>query len=63
MRKVFGEIKISLNKIERENQIISHGFYEGRRIRWSFSFDNFYVKKGKIVALKKNLKDAVFTKI
>ena len=53
MRKLFGEIKISLNKIERENQIISHGFYEGRRIGWSFSFDHFYVKKGKIVVLKK----------
>ena len=30
----------------------SHGFYDGRRI----SFDTFYVKKKKILALKKNLK-------
>ena len=30
---------------------------EWPRIRWLFSFDTFYVKKEKILALKKTLKD------
>ena len=32
----------------------SHGFYNRQRIRWLFSFDTFYVKKKKVLALKKS---------
>ena len=41
----------------QERILNSHGFYDGRRIRWLFSFDIFYVKKEKIFTLKKTLKN------
>ena len=41
----------------QERKLYSNGFPEGRRIRWLFSFDTFYVKTEKILALKKTLKE------
>ena len=53
---MFQEIIISFKQIEEEDQIKSHGFYDGLKIRRLYSFDTFYVKKEKILALKKKCK-------
>ena len=40
----------------QEKKLNSDGFYDVRRIRSLFSFDTFYVKKEKNLAIKNNLK-------